>query len=489
MLLLLTLLGAASAQSATILVPEFADDDPSEALRARSELLKSVGSVPGLAIAPLSKFKKLAKSARLDPKDLGNAKAAQTLGKVGHLDGVLSGAVEEVGDHRTLHILFHDAKGTLAYKRDVELANGEMRQDQADRVATGLAGALGLEDAGPRRAIHVANGEAPNPSDPDAPDPEDTRPPVRAVKRLPTVPAPEINEERDERQQTRASQHLEAAPELVEHSPDELQRLERYEDAAFELSLGLRGSQLSTQLVANAKGRCTVADNSGCVSQLSSSLYPGFTARLSTFPFHGRLDVLSGLGLIAGGSFSVLNIATGQSGSSGSFTANDLRLYGDLVWRVRLPILSGESGIYAPSLGVRVGERLWNFDPNNATAANAAQVYPLDRTAPQFAGEILEPLGHYVRLVLSAEVLLSPYPGSTIEKQLMSLQTFSTGYGLSGEVQGHFGAPNSSALTGSFKVSYESFGDCLEVDQTNHCYYNNSQTSLDLALMLGYAFY
>lgn len=477
------LLLAGTARAATILVPEFADDDPGEALKTRTEILKAAGAVEGLAFAPMWKFKKLAKAARLDPAQLGTPKAAKTLCKLGHLDGILGGAVDEDGGRKILHVQLFDPQGAVIYKRDVDVTGGEMRQDQSERIARGVAQALNLDDAAIRQPVAAKPGSAADEADPAETESDDHIAVVKPKHRA--QPAPEVSDEQAERQQARAEQHLEDGPQSA-HPSDEAERQKRFEDPTFELALGVNFGVLSDKLIDYTQS------SPRSISDLESSLYPGFAARLQTFPFHARLDPLAGLGATAQFSYGGINVtpATGAT-----FTDADLRFAALINYRFRLPILEGDAAIFSPSLGARAGLQVWKLDP----PTNGASVYPLDRTAPLLGGEVIEPFGHYVRLILGFQYYFVPYPGSStdpnsIEAAQSAKETFSNGFTLDGELQGHFGPANGSALTGSLKASYTQFNDCFVQALTPNgspqgCATTNTQSDVDFWLLLGYAFY
>ena len=459
------MLSASPASAAVVLVPTIVDDDPIEATRARADLLKIVGNIPGVVIAPLSKFRKLALAADLNPLELSSAKAAAELAKTTDLTEILAGSVEEQNGRRVLRLRLFDRAGSLIYRGTLDLGERALAPEETQLVAERLTTALGLDEVplGPSRVVVAAH-------EPERAAPvESAAAEEQPASSQPMVPEPVRR----------------AAPELTTQlaSPSLDGASERFEDPGFQIELGVQGSLLNTGIVDDTQNGSCGAGGSGCVGGLGSSLYPGFVGRLQSFPFHDRLDALAGLGLVASGSFASLKIEGSAPGQVSS--ANDLRVTGDLVYRLRLGFLTGEAAIFSPSLGVRAGLVMSRFDPQSG----ATQLSALDRLGARFGTELLEPLGHSVRLVLGGDLILSPTPGSAVETALASQSTVSDGFGLSCELQAHFAPPNASGLTASLRVAYSQFNDCFEKVAGAGCSFSGSEATVDFDAMVGWAFY
>ncbi len=473
-----------AARATTVLVPDFVDDDPSEAIKTRTTILKAVGAIPGLAIAPLSKYQKLAKAHHLNPKQLGNAPAAKLLCHVGKLDGVFAGLVDEQGGRRVLHLVLYAPDGKALFKTDAALTEGDLRQDQVDRISRALATVVSPDEPVVRRPVKGK-------PDPDSADGADGdapvgREPVKPRKRdaEPVPEIPEINEERDERerQEREHPRHRDddadgEKPKRVARTDEDKLRQNRFEDPTFELDLGFAGATQSS-VVTNFSP--TVPVN---FTDLESGFYPGFVARVQSYPFHALLNAASGLGVQATFSYGAISL-TPPTGAS--FSTSDTRFSALLDYRRTLPFVDGESAVFNPRRGLRAGLQLWNVDP---ATNNGVNLYANDRFGPFVGGELVEAFGHYVRLIAGGQYYFSPYPGSGIEKALGALQTFSFGYGFDGELQGHLGGANESALTAGLKFQYTEFDDCFEQVAGQGCYYGTTQATIDFWLMLGYAFY
>lgn len=447
-----------------VLVPTIVDDDPIEATRARADLLKVVGNIPGVVIAPLSKFRKLALAADLNPLELSSAKAAAELAKTTDLTEILAGSVEEQNGRRVLRLRLFDRAGSLIYRGTLDLGERALVPEETQLVAERLTTALGLDEVplGPSRVV-VAH------------EPERAAPVESAAAEEQPASSHPIALEPVQR----------AAPELTTQlaSPSLDRASERFEDPGFQIELGVQGSLLNTGIVDDSLNGSCGAGGSGCVGGLGSNLYPGFVGRLQSFPFHDRLDALAGLGLVATGSFASLKIEGSAPGQVSS--ANDLRIAGDLVYRLRLGFLTGDAAIFSPSLGVRVGLVVARFDPQSSDT----QLSALDRLGARFGAELLEPLGHSLRLVLGGDLILSPTPGSAVETTLASQSTASDGFGLSCELQAHFARPNASGLTASLRVAYSQFNDCFEQVAGAGCSFSGSQATVDFDALVGWAFY
>jgi hypothetical protein len=260
-------------------------------------------------------------------------------------------------------------------------------------------------------------------------------------------------------------------------------RPDRFEDPGFQIELGVQGSLLGTSLVDDAQSGSCGSGGPACIGSLASNLYPGVIGRLETFPFHGRFDALAGLGFVAAGSFAPIKLEGSTPGQAGS--AEDLRVSGDLVYRLRLGFLSGNAAIFSPSLGLRAGLETTRFDPRSG----GTQISALDRFDARFGFEILEPLGGHARIVLGAELPVSPTPGNAAQSAVQSQSAASDGFGLSAELQGHFARPNASGLTASLRVAYEQFDDCFEAVAGAGCAFSGSQAMIDFDAMVGWAFY
>jgi hypothetical protein len=483
-LLLAALLSTSAARAAVVLVPSIADDDPIEATRARADLLKVVGRIPGVVIAPLSKFRKLALAADLNPLELSSAKAAVQLGKTTNLTQILAGAVEEQNGRRVLRLRLFDRAGSLLYRGTLDLGERVLAPEETQLVAERLTTALGLEagrPGGSDEAGRPAGSDeiGPAPSRVLIPhQPERAAPVEAAVSALspgePLAPARPLLVEPAE----------EAAPTLTMQEQLPMTSLSnRFEDPGFQIELGVQGSLLNTGIVDDTLNGSCGAGSSGCIGGLASSLYPGVVGRLQSFPFHDRLDALAGLGLVATGSFATLKIEGSAAGETGS--ATDVRIGADLVYRLRLGFLSGDAAIFSPSLGVRAGLAMSRFDPQSGVT----QLSALDRIGARFGTELLEPLGHSVRLVLGGDLITSPTPGSAVAETLASQSTASDGFDVSCELQGHFARPNASGLTASLRMAYGQFNDCFEQVAGAGCSYSGSQTTVDFDAMVGWAFY
>ena len=158
---------ATPARAAVVLIPDIADEDPIEAIRTRADLLKIVGGMPGVVIAPLSKFKRLAQAAHLDPANLGSAEAAIGLGRTTPLTGILGGSVEEVYGRRVLRLRAFDRAGNLICRSSLDLGEGTLGLEDRQLLADRLMTALGLSETarGPSRVV-VARAEEATPGEP-----------------------------------------------------------------------------------------------------------------------------------------------------------------------------------------------------------------------------------------------------------------------------------------------------------------------------------
>jgi hypothetical protein len=462
-LLVATLLTASSANAAVVLVSTIADDDPIEGLRARADLLKVIGTIPGVVIAPLSKFLKLARMARLNPLELSSAKAAVELGKTTDLTGIVGGSVEEVYGRRVLRLRAFDRAGNLIYRGNLDVSEGSLGLEERHLVSDRLSTALGLSETtrSPSRVVvaHVDEDSEPLETKATAESPSSSvsAPDVRAAESTPTVSAQE------------------QAPRP--------QPSERFEDPGFQIELGVQGSILNTGIVDNTQNGSCGAGGSGCIGSLGSSLYPGAVGRLQSFPFHARLDALAGLGFIASGSLAGIRIDGSTPGQNA--TADDLRINGDLVYRLRLGFLTAGAAIFSPSLGLRAGLQISRLDPQGGSAPIVA----LDRLGARFGVEILEPLGHSVRVVLGGDLMAAPTPGNAVESMLDSQSTVSDGFGFGCELQAHFAGPNASGPTASIRAAYSQFNDCFERVAGAGCSFSGAQTTVDFDALLGWAFY
>jgi hypothetical protein len=444
---------AGTARGANLLVLEIVDDDVREGLRARFDLLKAAGGVPGIVIAPLSKLKKIARAEHLDPSQLGGASAARQLGQTADIAIVLSGAVDLRNGRRVLHLAARDRNGDVVYRGNLDLAVGQLLPEEIDTATGELTAALQLEPAPQESRRRVVRQTQPPPA---------TAPPS-GVGFSPEGPAA-------------------AVPQPSEPQGPAQDRPDRFEDATLQVELGVLGSVASSSLDDDSKLEGCAMGGIGCLSALGSSPYPGVVARLQTFPFHRASDALAGLGLAVGGSFAELKVAGAAPGVI--LTARDIRIDGDAVYRLRLRLFRGDAAIYSPSLGLRAGAQTRDFD-----VPGSRLIPSLDRFGARVGAEFLEPVGHHMRMILGGVLSVSPTPGEGIEHALESRQTFSDGYEVSVEVQGRLGAPNASGFTGSLRVAYSEFNDCFERNSGQGCNYSGKQTSAGIDLMLGYALY
>jgi len=432
----------------SVLVARIADDNPREALRARGELLKAVAGIRGLRVAPLSRVEAIARAAHFEPLDVDSPLAAALLGRAAEVAAVVGGSVGEANGRRVLRLSVFDRSGALVYKRTLDLDNGQLASDDRDRVASALAAALGLVDTphSPSRVV------VPRPTDNPG-----------AAREL-------------------ASPEPEASPALAPDTAMAAERARRFEDAVFLVKLGIRGSLISASLVDDTQGGSCASGAAGCLGNLGSNLYPGVVGRLETFPFHARLDWLAGLGLAAGGSFSQVRL---QDGSPRLETAHDFGVSGEAVYRLRLGLLSGAAAIFSPSVGIRTGVELRSFEP----ADGRSSFHALERLAAKLGGEVVEPLGHALRLILTGSLFLAPMPGGDLSASLESRQTVSAGFGLSAELQARLGPPNASGFTGALRAGYASFDDCFEKNPGAGCDDRGQQRTLDFDALVGWAFY
>jgi hypothetical protein len=367
-----------------------------------------------------------------------------------------------------LRLRLFDRAGSLIYRGTLDLGERALAPEETQLFAERVTTALGLDEVplGPSRVV-VAREPEPK-AELVAPDESG------AVDEQPNSLQPMLVE------------HIrQTAPELTTQlvRPSLDRASERFEDPGFQIELGVQGSLLNTGIVDDAQNGSCGAGGSGCVGGLGSSLYPGFVGRLQSFPFHDRLDALAGLGFVALGSFAGLKIEGSAPGQV--TTANDLRLAGDGVYRLRLGVFSGDAAIFSPSLGVRAGLAATRFDPQSS----ASQLSALDRLGARFGAELLEPLGHAVRLVLGGDLIMSPTPGSAVETTLASQSTVSDGFGLSCELQAHFAKANASGLTASIRAAYSQFNDCFEQMAGAGCSFSGSQATVDFDALVGWAFY
>ena len=440
-LLLTVILGHAAHARAgellEVLVLEVHDDELREGLRARADLLKVVGKIPGVGVAPLAKLTKLARAAHLD--DLRSPQATQELCRVAHLAAVLEGTINERNGRRVLHLNARDASGATIYHRAIDLAVGQLLLEDIESISGDLAAVLQYAGELPPRVVmtHVA---------PDQP----------VAKPL-----------------------IETTPQNTTREPRPEPKPARFEDPAFQVELGARGSTMTSSLTDDSQPGGCGTGGAGCLSKLGSRLYPGIEARVQAFPFHRGPEWLQGIGVALESSFSQLQVA--GSAPNASLTAHDVRFDGDAVYRLRLGIFHGEQAIYAPSFGVRAGLQLRDFD-----VPGSALLHPLDRFGARLGAEILEPLGRDLRVALGGVMSLSPTPGQPAEKALQSATTISDGYELDLELQGRLGT---SGFTGSLRVTYGEFGDCYERSASYGCNFSGRQASASADALIGYAIY
>ncbi|MHB1846236.1 MAG: hypothetical protein ACYCWW_15545 [Deltaproteobacteria bacterium] len=428
-LLLLAALVALPAQATTLLVPDFRDrGDPSEGIRTRSEIVRALGAYPQISIAPLFKFKRLAKRYRL--RRLDDARAASTLGRREGIDGLLAGQIRGRGGLGVVHLVLFDPSGTPLFSEDVPVSDGEIPLDEGSRLARRVAESLGLRPAPPSGAAEPS-ATAPGASAPPAwmahPPSSATNAPTQP-RPASSEPPPYVSSERDE---------TEAPP-----PTDPL--------VAFGLFVpfALRNFDL------NGKGQPIVHFGTDVP-------YSGIGGDLELFPLHAKGLYLRGLGLVARGSIGFLTSSfSDQNGNTVSFPSQDLRFDADLTYRLSLADVTGTP--YVPGVALRVGYALFDFQ---VSPSNPADLQTVSRSAVKLGLEAFELVGPALRLSAGAHLYLDPTPGAAMTAVYGTAQ--SSGFGLDLLATGRLGLTAVPGLGYEAGFSVDSFQDKYAGNGTN----------------------
>ena len=437
-------LAAGTARATTLLVPEFSDpSDPAEGSRARSEILRVVGAYPGVEIAPLFRFKRLAKRHHLNSRQLSTAHAAAVLGRSEGLDGLLAGSLLTRDGRRLVRLVLFDQSGTPAFTGDVGLSGGEVIPAEAAAAGRGIAAALGLPPIGapaPAAPAQAAEG---------APPVEAAQPPVDSSRYPPAD----------------QSSIVPVAPEPIG-------------GPIFDASLSLRFTWRSFDLIDTHTS--TTLLHFG-----TATPYLGIGGGFSLFPFRAAAPALQCLGLIGGASIGFVNSTyTDASGNSTSFGSTDLRVNLDLTYRLKLPAFSEAAAIYNPSLAAKVGYALFDFsvDPQNP-----ADLQTVSRSALELGLDYLQPVARWMQLDFGADFFVAPTPGAAEEAVYGSSQ--SSGFGRGATASGSFGAAFAPGLGYRLALDYFAFSDRYAGNGSNGPGINRGDESyVDLWLGLTYAF-
>jgi hypothetical protein len=224
---------------------------------------------------------------------------------------------------------------------------------------------------------------------------------------------------------------------------------------------------------------------SNFLSYDTGSPYTGFAADFALFPFAHMAYGLQGLGLL--GAFSigfVNNSYTDAQGTTTPFKSQDLRVGGDLTYRLHLNAIkdgSGAPAVYNPSFGVRVGFAYFDY---SVDSDNPVDLQPIVRTPIKIGLDYLQPIGSWLRLGLGGEVYVLAGPGSAEEDEFGS--SSSLGWGIHFTAGGLFGL---AGLGYQVKLDYLDFSDHYDgTTGTVTGVTSGSETYFDIWLGLTYSF-
>ena len=431
----------------TLLVPDFSDSrNPVEGIRARAELLRALGAYEDLQIAPLSKYKKLAPKYRLNPKQLGTSHAAAILGHNERVDGVLAGVALDHDQERVLRLAVYDATGVALFGKDLTLTEGVLAPQAAEEAAKGIAKALGSS----MRQRPSAKAAAPPPSTAPPPPPpshDDRYPPAAQGGENPPAGGAQANSPGETSPANPDGRYPTGA--AAEPPPEPENVVPKAGEPLFEIGLSLPFSLRDFSLTDPSLTPSTF------LTYDTASPYTGVAADFALFPLSHMSYWLQGLGLL--GSFSagfINNSYTDAQGTTTPFKSQDLRVGGDLTYRLHLNAIKDASGapaVYNPSFGVRVGFSYFDY---SVDADNPVDLQTIVRTPLKIGLDYLQPLGSWLRLGLGGEVYALAGPGSAEESEYGS--SSSLGWGV------HFTAGGLVGLAGlgyQLKFDYLSFSD------------------------------
>ncbi len=409
---LLALLVAPPAQGATLLVPDFADrGDPTEGIRARAEILRGLGAYPQISIAPLFKFKRLAKRYRL--RRLDDARAAALLGRREGIDGLLAGAIRERGGAPSVQLTFFDATGRALAVKELPLVDGEIPPEESQRLAAAVASLLGLQPAAPHAPAEASSAPPSCLGRPGAAPPNATAPPPSLP---PAAPSPAPSEDQSET---------------------------------------LAGPLVTGGLFVPFALRSFDLDSGGqpLLHFGTDVPYSGIGGDLAVFPLRSKGIYLRGLGAVAEASIGFLTSSfSDQSGNTVSFASQDIRFDADLDYRLSFADVTGTA--YVPGVDVRAGWALFRFQ---VSPDNPAGLQTVSRSAPELALLVTELLGPWLRLSLGGRIFIDPTPGA--EMAATYGPATSSGFGLELTADGRFGLSAAPGLGYQASFAIDSFQD------------------------------
>jgi hypothetical protein len=416
-----------------LLVPDFSDSrDPVEGIRARAEILRALGAYEDVQIAPLFKYKKLAPKYRLNPKQLGTAHAASILGRYERIDGVLSGVALDHDRTRILRLALYDATGVALFNSDLTLTAGALAPQSVENAAKGIAKALGSS---------MKARPTPNPRPGGAPPPSGAA--AGGDNRYPPATGD------DSGASPEGTPGSDGRYAVAGDSPPEPEAVPKAGEPLFEVGLSLPFSLRDFSLTDPSLTPSTF------LTYDTASPYTGVAADFALFPLAHMSYWLQGIGLL--GSFSIgfiNNSYTNAGGTTTPFTSQDLRVGGDLTYRLHLEAIKDASGapaIYNPSIGLRVGFAYFDYsvDPNNPV-----DLQNIVRTPIKIGLDYLQPIGSWLRLGLGGQVYLLADPGAAEEDKYGTSSSLGWGF--------HFTATGLFGLAGlgyQVKLDYLDFTD------------------------------